>query len=122
MDENTRLIITLLAIVYGLVSSIVSFIRGKRNSNTAKALSQVEQRDELRRYMINEIEVAERTATLFSENMDKGKWKKDTVLRNVTLYAKGQGYSWYNQEEMSNEIDTYVEGTKKVNFTESSGN
>lgn len=122
MDENTRLIITLLAIVYGLVSGIVSFIRGKRNSNTAKALSQVEQREGLRRYMVNEIEVAERTAILFPENFDKGKWKKDTVLRNVTLYAKGQGYSWYNEKEMSDEIDAYVEGTKKVNFIESSGN
>ena len=100
-----------------LASGVMAYLKGKSNRHLTKALSQAEQRDDLRSYMIEEIEGAESTSKMF-QITDTAEWKKATVLKNVTLYAKGQGYSWYDKEEWSTKIDDYVKGTKKVNFTQ----
>lgn len=121
IETILRYFVIIIAITVSLVGSILAFIKGRKNRELTKALTEAEQRDDLWDYMVDEIENAESTAILLiTEN--KSEWKKNTVLKNVTLYAKGQGYSWFNKEEWSKSIDDYVKGTKNVNFTESSGN
>ena len=118
MLEDFNSIILLLAILYGTASGLWAYFSGRSKRKITKALSQVEQQEDLRQQMVAEIESAETTAKLFGVKTDTATWKKSTVLKNVTLYAKGQGYSWYNEEEWSVKIDEYVKGTKRVNFTQ----
>lgn len=116
-----RYALIILAICLSLASGFIAYLKGIKNSKLTKALSEAEQREELWDYMVEEIENAEDTAKLL-QTENTSEWKKNTVLKNITLYAKGQGYSWYDKEEWSLEIDNYVKGTKKVNFTQSSVN
>lgn len=109
------LVLCFLALI-SLATGIIAYIRGKNNSRLTKSLSESEQREDLRKYMIEEIESAESTAKMF-QTSNTADWKKMTVLKNVTLYAKGQGYGWYDKDEWSENIDNYVKGTKLVNFT-----
>lgn len=119
---NIEIVVTILSVGYGVASGVIAFVQGRRKRKATQGLTQAEQREDLRNQMIEEIESAESTAKLFPKTANVKAWKKDTVLKNITLYAKGQGYGWYDREEWSIKIDDYVKSTKKVNFNGSSAN
>ena len=116
--DVTTVCIYVAGAVCTILSSAIAFFKGKGKKAETKKLTEVEQREDLRRQMVDEIKVTENQAKMFNMAMPKSeisKWKHSTVIKNLHLYALGNGYNWFDKEEWSNKIIEFVEDTKQVN-------
>ena len=102
------------AVTFG--STVFAVVKGlsARKKNSSK--TEAEQRNDLHTYMVKTCggkEVMSKLMTTMNKD-EKSKWKKTEVLRELGLYARSCGYSWYVEEEWNKKIDEYV---KDANVT-----
>lgn len=129
MTETVKLIVTILLIAVQILTAIVAVVKGLTKRKTSKHLSKVEQENDLYDYMVNETANMERFAKVIKNSMTKdelSKYKRDTVMKNMTLYARANGYSWYDESVWGNELTKYIEQANatagKVTAVKSSAN
>ena len=117
MDITT--IVIFVPTVVSLVSGIIAFFQGRKKSKITKQMTIAEQREDLRNQMISEIKTAEKQSSLFGATMSKNdiaKWKLETVIKNLKLYALGNQYTWFCEPEWIDAIQQFVADTKEVNY------
>ena len=111
-EQVIKLICWLLAILFSIVSSIIGLVKGKNKKKTSNKLTQAEQENDLFNYMVEQTIQVERFSKLIKNSMSKeelSKYKRDTVLNNITLYAQANGYSWYNSGVWADNLTKYIE-------------
>ena len=102
----------LVAGIVSVGSSIWSFISGKSKKNKNKALTQKEQEIDLDNFMVDECSRVESFSSFLKSSMNKAQlseWKKTEVLKNVTMYALANSYSWYNKGVYEDKLAKYIE-------------
>ena len=110
--EVIRIVCWCVAAVFSLISFVVSIVKGLSKRKTTKLLTQTEQENDLYDYMVGQTIQVERFSKIIERSMTKeelSKYKRDTVMSNITLYAKANGYSWFNSGVWSDELTKYIE-------------
>lgn len=114
--ELTTILPCLSAIV-ALLGALVAFLKGIGKRKATKNLTQVEQEEILRKYMISECVKAQHAVKYLRKDIPKdevSKYKHNIVMEKITMYAMGSGYTWYNEEVWSQKLTDYIKETKEV--------
>ena len=96
---------------FALCSTVVAFVKGFKKRKVMKNCTQIEQENDLYAYMVNECVSIEKVSTRFKSVMSKdelAEYKRSTVIKNMTLYSKACGYSWYNVGVWTQKLNDYI--------------
>lgn len=109
--EKWENLLYLLPLAVSLVSTIIAIIKGLTSKKRNKSLSEVEQRNDLFNYMVSEAIRVEQFAQFLKNSMTKDvlrEWKKTEVLKNLSLYASANSYTWYIKSEWEQQLTDYI--------------
>lgn len=111
METTLKIIIFALSCLFSLFGTLSAIYNGLKKRKTTKALTEGQQWDDVRRFMVNECSRVERFSKFLKNSMSKTElsdYKKTEVLKNLALYAKANGYSWYNHTVWELELKEYI--------------
>lgn len=109
--EKWENLLYLIPLVVSFISTIIAIIKGLNSKKRNKSLSEVEQRNDLFNFMVSEAIRVEQFAQFLKNSMTKEvlrEWKKTEALKNISLYAKANGYTWYNKSEWEQQLTDYI--------------
>ena len=118
MDINTtQALVSLIPVVGAAVGAVVALIKGKTTKKTKGELTVSEQKQDLNNYMVGECSNVEQFSLFLKSSMTKEQlsaYKRNTVLRNMKMYAMAQGYSWYDENVAQMELENYISNANAV--------
>lgn len=117
MDITT--IATIVAGGFTIASTVVAFFKGRGKRKAMANKTEIEQRVDLREHMVQEIKNAEKMAKMFNSAIPKkdiAVWKHNSVIQNLRAYALGNQYDWFDDDELSEEIQKFIADTKEINY------
>ena len=117
MEDWTNIIVSLVLASIQVILAIIAIAKGLAKRRTTKELNKAEQEKDMRKYMISECGTIEQFSKLLKNAMTKeelANYKRSTVLKNMYLYAKANGYSWYDEDVWGNELTEYINGANIV--------
>lgn len=109
--ELWEIAVSILLATISIVSTVIAIVKGLKKRKAMKEKTQAEQELDLKQFMVNECVSVENVSTRFKTVMTKEElsaYKRDTVLKNITLYAKACGYSWYNNGVWLQYLNDYI--------------
>lgn len=112
MVDVIRIVCFFVALFFSLVSSIVALTRGFSKRKSLRQLTQLEQENDLFNYLIEQTVQVESFSKIIEKSMSKeelSKYKRETVMNNITLYAKANGYMWYNRGVWADKLTEYID-------------
>lgn len=117
MWDTIKIIGAIVLAVFEIVTAIVAVVKGLKNRKTSQRLSQVEQENDLYNYMVSQCSDMERFARVIKGSMSKSElaeYKRSQVMKNITLYAKANGYIWYCESVWATELEEYISSANAV--------
>lgn len=115
MEFDVKIIVAISLAVAEMATALVAIFKGLIGSKTKRKLSQLEQENDLWDYMVDECSNIEGFARVIKNSMTKEQladYKHSTVMKNLKLYAKANGYEWFNDGVWSQYLVDYI---KQVN-------
>ena len=115
MEFDVKIIVAISLAVVEMATALVAIFKGLIGSKTKRKLSQLEQENDLWDYMVDECSNIEGFARVIKNSMTKEQladYKHSTVMKNLKLYAKANGYEWFNDGVWSQYLVDYI---KQVN-------
>ena len=94
-----------------IVGGTIAFVKGIFSKKTTKNLTETQQKEDLYQEMIDQIKSTEQFSVFLKNSMTKqqlSNWKKNEVLKNVSLYAASNGYGWFVRNEWEEKIVCYI--------------
>ena len=117
MEDWLHILLSLLLAGTQVVLAIIAIVKGLAKRKATKNLTIAEQEKDMRKYMIDECSSVESFSKILKGAMSKQElsdYKRNTVLKNMELYAKANGYTWYNSDVWGNELTEYIKGANIV--------
>lgn len=117
MEIDVKIIIALALAVFELITATVAIAKGLFNKKTKAKLTQLEQENDLWDYMVDECSNMEGFARVIKNSMSKeqlAEYKHTTVMKNIKLYAKANGYEWFNEGVWSQYLTDYIKEVNKA--------
>lgn len=117
MKELFTTILPIMSAVATVVGLIVAFVKGRKAKRLYQSLTRKEQENVLYNYMVEEAKKIQKKSKFFQPNMGKqqvAEEKHDTVIEKVTMFARGAGYTWYDEIEWSNKLVTLLSDAKEL--------
>ena len=117
MEFDVKIIVALVLAVFEMITATVAIIKGLFNRKTKARLSQLEQENDLWDYMVAECSNMEGFARVIKNSMTKeqlAEYKHTTVMKNIKLYAKANGYGWFNEGVWSQYLTDYIKEVNKA--------
>lgn len=112
IEKVIKIVFLIVACLFSIYTSVMAIVKGLSKRKTTKALTQVEQENDLYDYMVNQTIQVESFSKIIANSMTKEElsvYKRNTVINNMTLYAKANGYLWYDSDVWGGKLTTYIE-------------
>lgn len=117
MEFDVKIIVALALAVFELITATVAIAKGLFTKKTKAKLTQLEQENDLWDYMVDECSNMEGFARVIKNSMSKeqlAEYKHTTVMKNIKLYAKANGYEWFNEGVWSQYLTDYIKEVNKA--------
>ena len=111
MESYVKLCIFLILVVVEIIMTIVAVVKGLYKRKVTLKLSRTEQEIDMSNYMIDECSTVETFSKFLKQSMSKqelSEYKRNTVLKNMKMYAKANGYTWYNEGVWGDTLTNYI--------------